>query len=125
MPYCPKCREEFQDWVTMCPDCGVSLVDILPEPPVPKPEPKSGPKEKPSKEPLVHVATAPTEQLAMMWAGVLEGEGIRPLVKGRDWYMGAAIPFYPSNHEIHVLASHAEKAKRILAPLIGDSEATI
>ena len=121
MPYCPKCREEFQDWVTMCPDCGVSLVDILPEPPVPKPEPK----EEPIKEPLVHVATAPNEQVAMVWAGVLEGEGIRSLVKGRDWYMGAAIPFYSFNHEIHVLASQAEEAKKILDPLIRDSETTI
>ncbi len=43
MPYCSKCREEFQDWVTMCPDCSVSLVDILPEPPVPKPESKEKP----------------------------------------------------------------------------------
>jgi len=73
----------------------------------------------------VHVATAPTEQLAMMWAGVLEDEGIESFVKGRDWYMSAAVPFYPSSHEIHVLASHAEKAKRILAPLIGGSEATV
>jgi hypothetical protein len=120
MPYCPKCREEFQDWVTTCPDCGVSLVDILPEPPVPE----LGPKEEPSKEPLVHVATVPSEQEAMMWAGVLEEEGIHSLVKGRDWYMRAAIPFYPSNHEIHVVASQAEKAKKILDPLIGDSEST-
>jgi len=125
MPYCPKCREEFQDWVTICLDCSVSLVDILPEPPTPKPEPKPEPKEKPSKEQLVHVATAPTEQLAMMWAGILEDEGIYSLVKGRDWYMGAAIPFYSFNHEIHVLASQAEEAKKILDPLIRDSETMI
>jgi len=58
MPYCPKCREEFQDWVTMCPDCNVSLMDILPEPAAPEPEPTPKPKEGPIKEPLVHVATA-------------------------------------------------------------------
>jgi len=125
MPYCPKCREEFQDWVTMCLDCGVPLVDILPDLPAPKPEPKPEPKEKPSKEPLVHVATAPNEQMAMIWAGILEDEGIDAFVKGRDWYMSAAIPFYSFNHEIHVLASKAEQAKGILDPLIRDSESTI
>lgn len=125
MPYCPKCREEFQDWVTMCPDCGVSLVDILPKPPAPKPEPKPEPKEEPIKEPLVHVATAPNEQVATMWAGVLEEEGIDSFVRGGDWYMSAAIPFFPSNYEIHVLASQAEEAKKILDPLIRDSETTI
>lgn len=125
MPYCPKCREEFQDWVMVCPDCNVSLLDILPDLPAPEPELKPEPKEKPSKEPLVHVATAPNEQMAMIWAGILEEEGIDSFVKGKDWYMSAAIPFYSFNHEIHVLASQAEQAKRILAPLIGDSEPTI
>ena len=31
MPYCPKCRDEFEDWVKVCPDCNVTLVDELPE----------------------------------------------------------------------------------------------
>ena len=29
MPFCPKCHDEFQDWVKVCPDCGVDLVDRL------------------------------------------------------------------------------------------------
>ena len=28
--FCPNCRDEFQDWVKMCPDCHVNLVDNLP-----------------------------------------------------------------------------------------------
>ena len=125
MPYCPKCREEFQDWVTKCLDCGVPLVDILPDLPAPKPEPEPEPNAEPIKEPLMHVATAPDEQVAMMWAGILKDEGIESFVKGRDWYMRVAIPFSPSSHEIHVLASQAEEAKKILDPLIRDSESAI
>jgi hypothetical protein len=50
MPFCPKCKGEFQDWVKTCLDCGVPLVDKLP----PDPE-KKDPKY--SEEPLVPVAT--------------------------------------------------------------------
>jgi hypothetical protein len=34
MPFCPNCRDEFEDWVEICPDCRVALVDELP--PLPK-----------------------------------------------------------------------------------------
>lgn len=34
MPFCPNCRDEFEDWVETCPDCKVSLVDE--QPPKPK-----------------------------------------------------------------------------------------
>ena len=38
MPYCPKCRDEFEDWVEECPDCKEKLVDELP--PLPEEEPR-------------------------------------------------------------------------------------
>jgi hypothetical protein len=31
MPWCPKCKEEFQEGYTICSDCKVELVDELPE----------------------------------------------------------------------------------------------
>ena len=31
MPWCPKCKTEYRDGVTTCPDCGSRLVDHLPE----------------------------------------------------------------------------------------------
>ena len=37
---CPKCGHEFQDWVTVCLDCGTPLVEKLP---IPKPIQKSFP----------------------------------------------------------------------------------
>ena len=30
MPFCPKCRYEFEAGNLICPDCNVSLVDSLP-----------------------------------------------------------------------------------------------
>ncbi|MCH5265287.1 MAG: hypothetical protein J1F02_05260 [Lachnospiraceae bacterium] len=31
MPWCPKCRNEYVEGITTCVDCGVELVDELPE----------------------------------------------------------------------------------------------
>ena len=120
MPYCLKCREEFQDWVTLCPDCSLALVDSLPE--LSKPKQKPEPKEEPIKEPLFHVATAPNESLAIMWAGILENEGIYALIKSGDLKAAYYMPSLLSSCEIHVLESQVEKAKLILEPLIRDSE---
>ncbi len=30
--FCPQCRNEFVPGITMCSDCGVALVEALPEP---------------------------------------------------------------------------------------------
>ena len=122
MPYCLKCREEFQDWVILCPDCSLSLVDSLPE--LSKPEAEPQPKEEPIKEPLVHIATAPSEPLVMMWAGILKDEGIYSLVKTGDLKAAYYMPSLLSSCEIHVVASQAEEAKKILEPLIRDTEST-
>jgi len=105
MPYCPKCRDEFQDWVEVCPDCKVSLVEELP----------IQPKHEEMEEPLVHIATASNEPLAMMWAEILENKGINSLVKRGDLGPAMYTPSLLSHCEIHVLASQAEKARQILA----------
>lgn len=106
MPYCPVCRDEFKDWVKVCPDCNVALVEDLP----PQPEFEE------VDEPLVSVATAPNEAIANMWAGILEEHGIRCLLKGGN--LAAAMYASPLNvsYEISVLASEADKATQILAP---------
>lgn len=31
MPWCPKCRNEYQDGITICADCNIPLVDELPD----------------------------------------------------------------------------------------------
>ena len=110
MPYCPECRDEFQEWVRVCPDCGVALVDDLPE--LPEREEKD--------EPLVYIATAPNEPVAMMWAEILENEGIHPLVKSGELQAAMYMPSLLSRCEIHVIDSQAEEAKEILAPFLED-----
>jgi hypothetical protein len=108
MPYCPVCCDEFEDWVKVCPDCNVPLVEELP----PKPEHKV------VDEPLVNIATAPNEAIASMWAGILEEHGIHCLLKGGD--LAAAMYASPLNvpYEISVLASNADRATQILTPFI-------
>jgi hypothetical protein len=108
MPYCPDCRDEFEDWVKICPDCQVPLVDELPD----------LPEIKPSKEPLVRVATAPNESIAYMWAGILEDNEIKCFVKSAE--LKAAMYFLPANqqHEIYALKPSAAKAKKILDSLV-------
>lgn len=109
MPFCPECRDEFQDWVEICPDCKVPLVDKLPPPPLPKPAFNN--------EPMVYVATAPNEQIAYLWAGILEDSGIYCLLKSDNWR--AAMYAFLTNHfyTIHVLESAAPRAREILAPM--------
>ena len=116
MPYCPECCDELQEWVKICPDCGVALVDKLPEPPTSKLKPKA----KSGEDPLVHIATAPNEPLAIMWTEILENEGIHSLMKSRDLRAAMYMPSLLSHCVIHVLASQAEKAKQILAPFLED-----
>ena len=110
MPYCPECRDEFQEWVKVCPDCKVALVDKLPE--LPEREEKD--------EPLVYITTAPNEPVAMMWKEILESEGINPLVKSAELQAAMYMTVFISPWEIHVIASQAEEAKDILAPFIED-----
>ena len=116
MPYCPKCRDEFQDWVEACPDCRVPLVDELPlppdltRPPLPETEKCSGP--------LAHLATAPNEAVAGMWQGILAEHQIRSMIKSAD--LKAAMYALPFNLqcEIFVLASDLDNAREILGPFI-------
>jgi len=108
MPYCPQCRDEFQDWVKVCPDCKVALVAELP----------LQPKHEEVDEPLVYIATAPNESVANMWAGILEEHGIHCLLKSANLRAAMYAFTYNMTCQIHVLASQAERAKEILDPFL-------
>jgi hypothetical protein len=71
-------------------------------------------------EPLVHIATAPNEPIAMMWKEILEEEGIHSIIKGEDLTAAMYIPSGLFQCRIHVLASQAEKAKQILASFLDE-----
>ncbi len=106
MPYCPECRDEFEDWVKECPDCKVKLVDELP--PLPEEKMREGP--------LVHIATAPNEIEARLWKGILEDNGINSMIK-----VAESLNLYLSplalKHRLYVLEEDEEKAREILGDI--------
>lgn len=86
MPFCPKCKGEFQDWVKTCPDCGVPLVDKLPPP-----EPKKT-NTKFSEESIVPVASYMYPTQAHLARAKLESLGIPAVVTdiytNQDYWSG-------------------------------------
>jgi ssDNA-binding Zn-finger/Zn-ribbon topoisomerase 1 len=76
LPFCPECRDEFEDWVEECPDCHVRLVATLPEPPLKPPDPEYHY----IPEPLVTVATYSYPLEAHLHRAKLESEGIDSVV---------------------------------------------
>lgn len=112
MPYCPECHDEFEDWVKVCPDCGVALVDEMPTQFTP-PDPAT------RDESVVYLATAPNEAVAAMWSGILAEHGIQSMFKrGHLATMGYALT--GQHCQLHVLRSEAERASQILAPFTED-----
>ncbi|MDO8579014.1 MAG: hypothetical protein Q7R50_07550 [Dehalococcoidales bacterium] len=78
-----------------------------------------------NKDPLVHVATAPNEIIAGMWADILEQNGIHVLIKRipRN-YFNYGVPATDDLCEIYSPASKAQEAEQILSSLneAGDTE---
>ena len=109
MPYCPKCRGEFQDWVKTCPDCRVALVAELPA--------SSRSATRASKERLLHIADAPNEPVGEMWAEILKEHGIQCMTKGGKAPGDMSGNSPSSACEIYVLVSDAPRARRILDSL--------
>ena len=108
MPFCPKCRDEFQDWVEVCPDCGVALVDELPAPPKP-------PKKEGFDDRIMRIATAPNEAVAHIWAGILEEEGIPCLLQSPYLQSSMYSVFSNQPYLIYVLKTNAHRAKKLLS----------
>lgn len=106
MPYCPRCRDEFQDWAKTCPDCKVPLVDVL------KPEPV----ESTRKGNLIHIATAQNEIEAQLWKGILEDNGIYSMARTAE-----SLNLYLSpmslKYQLYVLEPDVEKAMEILGDI--------
>jgi hypothetical protein len=126
MPYCPRCRDEFQDWVKTCPDCRVTLVAELPPVPAPASKPKPARTSDREDDSLVLVATSPHRPVAEMWAGILEDKGIHSVMKTYPSVgiscEAVASPIQPAivQFEIYVLESDAEPAREILDGICDD-----
>jgi predicted amidophosphoribosyltransferase len=74
VPYCPKCRSEYVEETVECPDCGVALVEQLPE------------EESPEREDgdLVEVWRTQGEVNAQIIRSLLEGSGIASILSGES-----------------------------------------
>jgi predicted Zn-ribbon and HTH transcriptional regulator len=106
MPFCPKCRDEFQDWVKVCPDCGVELIDKL--------SPLT-PKAIIPPDPIVTIATFSYPTEAHLYKTKLESEGIDAFVADEhmvqaNWLYSLAI----GGVRLQVKESEAEEALSIL-----------
>jgi hypothetical protein len=122
MPFCPKCRDEFQDWVKVCPDCGVGLVDKLQ--PIPKSVASGEIPVVPEK--LVTIASFSHPEEAYIVSTKLESEGIRSFVADAhtvtaNWLYSNAI----GGVKVQVRESDAAEAARILRLAKQDIHAAI
>ena len=72
--FCPKCGDEFVPEISVCPDCGVSLVD----------EPRQSEPELSESDELVTVATFRNPFDASVARGALESDGIPAFVPGEN-----------------------------------------
>lgn len=69
-------------------------------------------------DPLVLIAKAPNEPVAVMWQGILENEGIHSILKPHDLKAAMYVPSLIAPTRLYVLDSQAEHAREILDPFI-------
>ena len=115
--FCPNCREEFRDEITVCPDCEIELVQTLP----PKVEPFH------DQRPFVTVYECTDPAVLPVLESILEAAEIPFVVRGR----GAAQLFPASGcglaARIQVPAELEDEAWSMLAaaqevPDLGEEE---
>jgi hypothetical protein len=107
MPFCPNCRDEFQDWVKVCPDCHVELTDRVSQPI------SVAWKSFPVK--LVTVADFYYSPIAHLYRAKLESEGITCFVYDEfminaDWFYLIAV----GGVKLKVSEADAPEAMRII-----------
>ena len=78
MPFCPKCKYEYNAGTTVCPDCGEKLVDQLTEPAM---------EEKPDQD-WIPLARLTSQQLADMLKEALEVKDIPAVLTSNTGHFG-------------------------------------
>ena len=82
MPYCPKCKTEYNPGIEKCSDCDLRLVDELPEEPSEEP-----PEETVEKVEYKLLRNLPGRVYAEMLKESLRNSGIISVIKGDDFYI--------------------------------------
>ena len=88
MPWCPKCKMEYREGITVCADCGAALIEELKE-----------------KEEQIAILLTQKEELAKRFHGFLEYSGISDAVLGFIQETG--------EYSVSVPASKEKEAKRL------------
>ena len=113
--YCPAGDGAYDDALDRCPACGRRLVDRARDVALQALEAED--------DPIVYLATVPSEPLAQMWADVLEDAGIRTLVKAIGPGFGGWGSVAMAEHELFVLRSQLPAANAVARRLAGTAEA--
>jgi hypothetical protein len=103
MPYCPTCKKEFKGDLTQCPDDQATLVGELPFQAVPG-----------ENTTWVEIASAGTEDEAMLLQGFLENEGIPAVVENVKFRMEPVNFGDMSQIRIYVVADDEDQALLLL-----------
>ncbi|MDD4053070.1 MAG: hypothetical protein PHR28_14385, partial [candidate division Zixibacteria bacterium] len=83
MPFCPKCRYEYEIGIRECPDCGAKLVDRLPD------EDAQAPGEHDYKD-WIPLANLTSQQMAEMVLESLRAKDIPAVIHSGVGYFGQA-----------------------------------
>jgi hypothetical protein len=119
MPYCPRCRYEYREGFTKCPDCDAALVDVL----LPQEN------ETTSEFPEEAVSCWASDDLIRVDAvcAAVESQGIPCRVSSSMHHRAfAAFAFgdsLPPMHNLMVPASKCDDARRIIKEFLRDFEA--
>jgi hypothetical protein len=110
MPFCPKCRDEFQGWVRICPDCNLPLAEKLAEDKLP-PEYK-----------FIKVYTTAKQGEIALIKSILDGNNIPYYIKGENFSTLYGPADGLSLMDIMIRQDHLEDAKELLKEFIRPKE---
>ena len=121
MPFCPKCRYEYESRVSRCPDCEETLVSHLPPEEPDKPDLPEDFKE------WVQVARLTSNQYAQLLVSAFRSSGIPVVVQGGTGHFGmtgqdGTSLFLPSGggYSVYVPEGHVVAADIEGAGILGD-----
>ncbi len=114
--FCPECAGEFKEGITVCPDCGIALVNELPE-------------QLRDSKPLVAVFSTADPAVLPVVTSLLEETDIPYTIKGEETFglfpgatVGLAIDPRGRAAEVLVPSARADEARQLLSDLEGEGE---
>ncbi len=121
MPYCPNCRYEYQDSVTVCPDCNETLVSDLPA------ETENDSPDDRKYQDWVQIARLTSPQYAEMIVEGLRARDIPAVIQSGTGHFGITGQMGPSSfrpigggYSLMVPREHVAAADREAALILGD-----